>query len=295
MTAAELTRSRHLRAVAEGAARSVQEQLRAAFRGQMTVDHKRDARDVVTVHDKNAEKTISAYIFQHEPDSRILGEEGGAVGDGSVSWFVDPIDGTSNFVDGIAFWCVSVAAAVDGEVVGAAILDPMADDLFSADISGAWLNGRPLISVAAPTEAAATLITGYPNARQLAAHGGTALTDFAELVLAFRAVRRPGSAALTLAHVAAGWADAAAGFNINPWDISAAELIVNQAGGTYIPLAVGQLERPEHSYDHRGYVAVGGGASYPTLMSIARDIAARGSGQRAATEAPVKKTQPATV
>jgi len=282
MTDAALTQSRHLREVAEGAARSVQEQLRAAFRGAMTVDHKRDARDVVTVHDKNAEKTISAYIFEHEPDSRLLGEEGGAVGDGRVSWFVDPIDGTSNFIDGIAFWCVSVAAAVDGRVVAAAILDPMADDLFSADLGGAWLNGEPLRSVAAPGEAEATLITGYPNARQLAAHGGDALKDFAELVLAFRAVRRPGSAALTLAHVAAGWADAAAGFNVNPWDVSAAELIVTQAGGTYIPLAVGQQERPEHSYDHRGYVAVGGGGSYPTLMAIARDIAARGRGRDSA-------------
>ncbi|MDT0158144.1 inositol monophosphatase family protein [Microbacterium sp. ARD32] len=270
-----LVQSQRLRGIAEGAARSVQKQLRAAFRGEMSVDHKRDARDVVTVHDKQAEKTISAYIFEHEPDSRLLGEEGGAVGDGSVAWFVDPIDGTSNFVDGIAFWCVSVAAAVEGEVVAAAILDPMADDLFSADLGGAWLNGEVLRSVAAPTEAEATLITGYPNARQLSAHGGVALTDFAELVLAFRALRRPGSAALTLAHVAAGWADAAAGFNVNPWDISAAELIVTQAGGTYLPLAVGQRERPEHSYDHRGYVAIAGGGSYPTLMSIARDIAAR--------------------
>ncbi|WP_318247218.1 inositol monophosphatase family protein [Microbacterium commune] len=275
MTEEPHARSRRLREIAEGAARSVQEQLREAFRGRMTVDHKRDARDVVTVHDKNAEKAIAAYIFEHEPDSRLLGEEGGAVGDGSVSWFVDPIDGTSNFVDGIAFWCISIAAAVDGEVVAAVILDPMADDLFAADLDGAWLNGSAMRSNAAKAEAEATLITGYPNARQLSAHGGVALTDFAELVLAFRALRRPGSAALTLAHVAAGWADAAAGFSVNPWDVSAAELIVRQAGGTYVPLAVGQSERPAHSYEHRGYVAVGGGGSYPTLMAVARDIAAR--------------------
>jgi myo-inositol-1(or 4)-monophosphatase len=278
--------SRRLRAIAEGAARSVQAQLHAAFRGDMIVGHKRDARDVVTEHDKNAEKVISAYIFAHEPDSQILGEEGGAVGEGRVSWFVDPIDGTSNFIDGIAFWCVSVAAAVDGEVVAAAILDPIADDMFSADLAGAWLNGEVLRSTAAASEAEATLITGYPNARELAAHGGVALTDFAELVLAFRAVRRPGSAALTLAHVAAGWADAAAGFNVNPWDVSAAELIVRQAGGSYLPLAVGQPQRPAHSYDHRGYVAVGGGASYPTLLSIARDIAARRNGVAAAQSTP---------
>ncbi|UJP09937.1 inositol-phosphate phosphatase [Microbacterium sp. KUDC0406] len=277
-----LAESRHLRNVAEGAALSVRDQLRAAFRGTMTVDHKKDARDVVTEHDRHAERVISAYILEHEPDSQILGEEGGAVGEGRVSWFIDPIDGTSNFIDGIAFWCVSVAAAVDGRVIGAAILDPMADDMFSADLEGAWLNGEPLRSVGRASEAEATLITGYPNARQLVAHGGAALTDFAELVLAFRAVRRPGSAALTLSHVAAGWADAAAGFNVNPWDVSAAELIVNQAGGMYIPLAAGQSERPAHSYEHRGYVAIAGGGSYPTLMSIARDIAARGNARSAA-------------
>lgn len=279
MTAHAIAESQKLRAVAEGAARSVRDQLRAAFRGEMSVAHKRDARDVVTEHDKAAERTISDYIFAHEPDSRLLGEEGGAVGDGRVAWFVDPIDGTSNFVDGIAFWCVSVAAAVEGEVVAGAILDPMADDMFSADLTGAWLNGAPLRSRAAGTEVEATLITGYPNARQLASHGQAALDDFAELVAAFRAVRRPGSAALTLAHVAAGWADAAAGFNVNPWDVSAAELIVTQAGGTYLPLVVGEQPRPEHSYDHRGYVAVAGGGTYPTLTKVAGRIAERRPGE----------------
>src|SRR5699024_9150377 len=111
---------------------------------------------------------------------------------------------------------------------------------------------------------------------QLEAHGAPALGDFAQLVLAFRALRRPGSAALTLAHVAAGWADAAAGFNVNPWDICAADLIVRQAGGTYVPLAVGQSEKLEARYLHKGYVATAGDGTYPKLMAIARDIAARG-------------------
>lgn len=268
--------AQRLRGVAEGATRAVQEQLKAAFRTSMSIGHKRDARDVVTEHDKRAEATISAYIFEHVPDSRLLGEEGGSVGEGRVSWFVDPIDGTSNFVDGIAFWCISVAAAIDGEVVAGAILDPMADDLFSADLDGAWLNGETLRSVGAPTEAEATLITGYPNARQLEAQGAPALGDFAQLVLTFRALRRPGSAALTLSHVAAGWADAAAGFNVNPWDICAADLIVRQAGGTYVPLPVGQSEKLDARYLHKGYVATAGHATYPKLMVIARDIAARG-------------------
>lgn len=279
--------SGELRQIAIGAALSVEKQMRRGFRAEMTISHKKDRRDLVTEHDQAAEVVISDYIFSHAPDSRLVGEEGGKVGDGRIEWFVDPIDGTSNFADGLAFWCVSVAAAIDGEVVAAAILDPQASDLFSADLTGAWLKGRdgverPLRSVGAESEADATLITGYPSASDIEAEGEVALHDFGRLVSALRQVRRTGSAALSLMHVAAGWVDAASGFNVSPWDVSAAELIVRQAGGSYTPIPVDQdgLTGPAHYF--RGYVATAGGRTYPTVTAVARDISARRSPAAAA-------------
>lgn len=264
-----------LRNVAIGAARSVEKSLRESFRTPVNVDFKRDRRDVVTVHDRAAERDITQYIFDHVPDSQLLGEEGGTVGDGRVEWFVDPIDGTSNFADGIAFWCVSIAAVVDGQVVAAAILNPTSGDLFSADLTGAWLGDDPLQSTGAEIEADATLITGYPSARDLEADGNAALLDFAQLVTAFKQVRRPGSAALSLMHVAAGWADAAAGFAVNSWDVCAAQFIIAQAGGSYTPVPVGQpgLEGPAYLYS--GYVATAGSKHYPTIDAVAKRISER--------------------
>jgi myo-inositol-1(or 4)-monophosphatase len=271
-----LAHSQELLAVAIEAALAVDESLRAAFRSTMDVEFKRDPRDVVTVHDKQSERTISELILLRVPDSELLGEEGGSVGSGRVKWFVDPIDGTSNFAIGIAFWCVSIAAAIDGEIVAAVIYDPIARNLFAADLGGAFLNGEPLTSVGAPTEGEATVITGYPNARQLAAVGSDALEDLGVLIGTFKGVRRPGSAALSLAHVAAGWVDAAAGFSVNPWDVAAASLIVRQAGGQYIPFDVGGRASGDAPHLHAGYVAISGTASYPTLIEVAQRVSDRG-------------------
>lgn len=268
--AAELrAESRTLRAAAESAARSVGDGLRDAFRSGMEVAFKRDARDVVTVHDRETERAIAASLLAAVPDSELLGEEGGSVGSGRVKWYVDPIDGTSNFAIGFAFWCVSIAAAVDGRVVAGVVFDPISGELFAADLDGAELDGAPLHARGATTEAEATLITGYPNARQLSERT-MALDRFGRLVEAYRAVRRPGSAALSIAHVAAGRVDAAAGFSVNPWDVSAAGFILVQAGGHY--RAVGG--DPNVAWNLRpGYVATVDGLASPTLDRVADEVA----------------------
>lgn len=265
--------SRGLRTVAERAAQLMREPLLAAFRSIMDVDYKVDLHDVVTQHDKEAEVAIRAFILMEAPDSVVVGEEHGASGTGRVHWYVDPIDGTSNFARGIAFWCVSVGAAIDGEIVAGAVYDPVADLLFSADMSGAWLNGKPLRSRAIADERQATLITGYPVARDLRLDGrDQALANFGRLVETFSTLRRPGSGALSLCHVAAGWVDASAGFGSNPWDVAAAVLILRQAGGSYHPLTLGKVEADTPDFMCPGYVALGDGADYPTLMGVARGI-----------------------
>ncbi|MBD9375046.1 inositol monophosphatase family protein [Rhizobium sp. ARZ01] len=287
-----LARSRRLAEIAKGAAVAVRGALLDAFRSEMSVDYKVDLHDVVTVHDKRAEATIRAYILEQEPNSAIMGEEGGQVGDGDIQWYVDPIDGTANFARGLAFWCVSVAAVEGRTVLAGVVYDPVADMMFSADLEGAFLNGRPLVSRSVPEETRATLITGYPVARDFRLDGrDAALGNFAALTETFSTLRRPGSAALSIAHVAAGWADAAAGFGVNAWDVAAATLILKNAGGRYEPLTLGKVGDEAPDFMCPGYIATGKGANYPTLERVARLI----SNSRIASRAPAASKETASV
>lgn len=267
--------STRLMDIARTAALKVGPSLRAAFRSNMAVDYKADLHDIVTIYDKQSELAIRDHILSAEPDSTLLGEEGGSTGAGRVHWYVDPIDGTSNFARGLAFWCVSIGAVVDGEIVAGVVYDPIAEQLFSADLGGVWLNGQPMRSRATPEEAHATLITGYPVARDFRLDGkAAALSHFGDLAETFSTLRRPGSAALTLAHVAAGWCDAAVGFGVNPWDVTAAILILRNAGGSYRPLGLGKVADDAPAHLCPGYVAIGAGGDYPTLERVADAISA---------------------
>ncbi len=270
-----LERSKRLAEIARGAARQVREPLLKAFRSDMVVDYKRDLHDVVTIHDKRAEASIRDFIFAQEPNSAMLGEEGGQVGDGDIQWYVDPIDGTSNFARGLAFWCVSIAAVERGEVMAGVVYDPVAEMMFSADLEQAYLNGEVLSSQAVDDETRATLITGYPVSRDFRLDGReVALANLGEFVETFSTLRRPGSAALSIAHVAAGWADAATGFGVNSWDVAAATLILKNAGGRYEPLTLGKVPADAPDFMCPGYIATGAGGDYPTLQRVARTISA---------------------
>ena len=274
----------HIAATAEAACRLVGPALREAFRSQMQVDFKVDRHDPVTEHDRRAEATIRDFIFREVPDSTFMGEEGGSIGTGKVRWFVDPIDGTANFARGLAFWCVSVGAVIDDDVVAGAIYDPVADTMFTGSAAGAFLNGAPMTSRANPSEENAVLICGYPVSRDFRLDGqDLALRRFGALTETYATLRRPGSAALSIAHVAAGWADAAAGFGVNPWDVTAAIAILRQAGGSYTPYSLGKHPEAAADFLHPGYVALGAGADYPLLPRIAREI----SDGRIAAKAPM--------
>ncbi len=279
------TREQHtatqLRLVAETAARIAGEYLRGAFRGTMTVDYKRDRHDLVTEHDRASEDLIVEHLLNECPDWRIVGEEAGIRGgESSVTWYVDPIDGTSNFAQGLAFFCVALGVEIDGELAAGVVYDPIADRMFSADDTHAYLDGELLLTPAAQPHGAATMITGYPTAADLARDGSEALADFGELVTSFSSVRRTGSGALTLAHVAAGWTDAAFGGSVNPWDVAGAALVVRRAGGSYRPLWFGTEwfgadvdGRPDHLAP--GFVAAGPHADYPALDAFVERVASR--------------------
>ncbi|NUT39511.1 MAG: inositol monophosphatase [Thermoactinospora sp.] len=227
--------------IAVEAARTAGERLRAAFRTRPAVETKRDFHDPVTEHDLAAEETIRAVIAKRAPDSAIVGEEGGGAAGEGVTWFVDPIDGTANFAAGVAFWCVSIGVAVGGDLVAGVVYDPVRDDLFAASEEGAWCNGAPLRSRGATRDREAMLLTSYPTPRDFDEHGDEALRRYGRLLTSFSALRRPGSAALKLAHVAAGWSDACFGRGASPWDVAAGAVLVRQAGGLYLgdPFRVG--------------------------------------------------------
>ncbi len=269
----DITQSQRLADVACRAAQLMREPLLAAFRSTIEVDYKRDLHDVVTQYDRQSEAAIREFILAEVPDSVVVGEEAGTSGTGRIRWYVDPIDGTSNFARGLAFWCVSVGAVIDDEIVAGAIYDPVANLLFRGDLSGAYLNDEKLRSRAIADEKQATLITGYPVGRDFRRDGReAALANFADLVENFSTLRRPGSAALALAHIAAGWMDAAMGTGVNAWDVTAGILILRQAGGRYVPLGLGKAAKGTPDFLCPGYVATGAGANYPTLQRIARDI-----------------------
>jgi len=230
--------ARELVQIAEGAARSVGPQLRAAFQEVGPVSTKRDFHDVVTDHDRRAEETIRAFLQREAPDSRVCGEELGVDGEADLVWYVDPIDGTNNFISGIPFFCVSIGAVWKSQLAAGVIYDPLRPELFAASAGGAFCNGVPLAPRGASTDREAMLLTSYPTHRrwEYAPDERSDVERFAEMVTSFRTVRRLGSAALALAYVAAGRAEVVFHDSISPWDVAAGILLIRCAGGVYIPL-----------------------------------------------------------
>lgn len=225
--------------VAAEAARDVGDLLRSGFALAGPVETKRDLHDLVTAYDRAAEDRIAAYLTSRVPDSSVLGEERGTRGAGRVSWHVDPIDGTNNFASQIPFFCVSIAAEVDGRLVAGVIYDPVRGELFAASETGATCNGVPIAARGATRESEAMVVTDFPAALP-SGFGPGGMSDlelFAELVRRCGTVRRLGSGALALAYVAAGRADVTFATTANPWDVAAGLLLVRAAGGVYRALS----------------------------------------------------------
>ena len=196
-----------------------------------SVSEKR-TNDFVTRADKESEEVIVSRIRDRFPDDGFLGEEGGRRGAGGESrtWIVDPLDGTSNFIAGFPFWCVSVAAREGKEIVAGAVWDPLRGELYSAERgSGAFRNGERLSVTGRETLDGAFLATGFPFRSK--DRIDLYLSIFRELFLHARAIRRAGSAALDLANVAAGVFDGFFEFKLSSWDVAAGALLIEEAGG----------------------------------------------------------------
>jgi myo-inositol-1(or 4)-monophosphatase len=187
--------------------------------------------DLVTEVDRACELAILDTLRTRFPDHDIVSEETDLGRSGSRHvWFVDPLDGTTNFAHSYPVFCASVALAIDGEIVVGAVFDPLRDELFTAERgAGAHLNGRRLRVSEAGELIESLLITGFPY--DLHQKLAERLRLFNKMMGLARAVRRSGSAALDLCYVAASRADGFWEEILKPWDMHAGRLMVTEAGG----------------------------------------------------------------
>ena len=196
----------------------------------LVVEHK-GAIDLVTEVDRHCEKAILEVLRGRFPDHDVVTEESHIERTGSpFVWFVDPLDGTTNFAHGYPFFCASVALTRDGEVVAGAVYDCVKEELFSAERGGgAYLNGRRLKVTARAELLTALLVTGFPY--DLREDLENKLRLFTRFMGEARAIRRDGAAALDLSYVAAGRVDGFWEELLQPWDLMAGRLMVEEAGG----------------------------------------------------------------
>jgi myo-inositol-1(or 4)-monophosphatase len=195
---------------------------------------KKGAIDLVTEIDLQIEREFRATIAARFPDHVVLGEEFGSSGDREGTprfcWVFDPVDGTTNYAHGLPIFCSSLALEIDGEIAVGAVYDPTRRELFTAERGrGAWLNGAPLKVSAANELIDSLLVTGFHYGIHRDPEELVSL--FREFITRARAVRRLGSAALDLCYVAAGRFDGYWESKIQPWDVAAGALIVEEAGG----------------------------------------------------------------
>jgi myo-inositol-1(or 4)-monophosphatase len=219
----------HLEQVAAEAARAAAELATAAYGRPHTVGQKSSPTDVVTQTDLRAEDLIRRRLRDATPAAGILGEEGETTEPGArLQWVIDPLDGTVNFLYGIPVFAVSVAAALDGEVVAGAVIDVLRGEVFSAHLGGgARLDGTPMTASACAELAGALVTTGFSyQAEKRNLQGAVAH----QVVARARDLRCVGSAALELCWVACARVDAYFQRDTEIWDRAAGALIAAEAG-----------------------------------------------------------------
>ena len=189
------------------------------------------AFDLVTEADRASERLIVEGLQKAFPSHAIVAEEGGGQeGSSEYRWYVDPLDGTTNFAHGFPAFCVTMALERAGDLITAVTFDPLRNELFTAERgSGAFLNqNRIHVSKAARIEDS-LVATGFPSRKR---HENVNVHFYYQLAMLSHGVRRAGSAALDLAYTACGRLDAFWEFSLQPWDMAAGLLLIREAGGT---------------------------------------------------------------
>lgn len=207
--------------------------LKEGFGTAFKISSKEGRNNLVTEYDNLSEKMIIEHIKNEFPNHSFLAEESGKSGNektGRVRWVIDPLDGTVNYAHTIPVFSVSIAAELDGELLAGVIYHPMLDELFAATRGGgAYLNGHRLKVSENGELDASFLVTGFPyNVNE---NPCNCIDHFVNIIQRGIPVRRLGSAALDLAYVAAGKFDGFWEIDLNPWDVAAGALLVQEAGG----------------------------------------------------------------
>lgn len=225
--------------IAVSIAREAGALLRDFYHRGVSAEYKGDV-DIVTEADRASEKLIVSRLHQHLPTHGVYGEEGTRTAlDAEYRWYIDPLDGTTNFAHGFPVFAVvmgcerrtpSLKPEEDGEMVAGVIYDPLRDEMFTAARGqGAFLNGRPIHVSRAKLLQESLIATGFPSQKR---HASPNVHFYQEFTLRSHGVRRAGAAAIDLAYVACGRLEGYWEFQLNPWDTSAGYLLVEEAGGT---------------------------------------------------------------
>ena len=186
--------------------------------------------DLVTEADRTSERLVVERLRSHFPAHGIVAEEGGGHESASeFRWYVDPLDGTTNFAHTFPMFNVTLGLERAGEMIAGVVYDPIKGEMFSAERgSGAWLNSRRIHVSQARRLEDSLASTGFPSKKR---HQNVNIHFYHQMAMASHGVRRTGSAAIDLAYVAAGRLDAFWEFGLNPWDMAAGVLLVSEAGG----------------------------------------------------------------
>ena len=249
------------------------------FHQGLTIEYKGDA-DLVTAADRAAETLIRERISKQFPSHDVLGEEQGLNDQrGDYRWYVDPLDGTTNFAHGYPVFAVSMAlehqalasrsSGQQGRRIAGVIYDPTRDELFTAEQGrGAHLNGKPIHVSKAAQLKESLVATGFPSHKR---HKNPNIYFYHQITLRTHGVRRAGSAALDLCNVACGRFDGFWEFNLNPWDTAAGVLIVEEAGGK-----VSRFDGSPFELDSRETLATNGLVHEALLHEFQEIFAGRG-------------------
>jgi myo-inositol-1(or 4)-monophosphatase len=221
--------------------------------------------DLVTEADRASERLVIDRLRSHFPTHSIVAEEGGAhQGSSEYCWYVDPLDGTTNFAHGFPMYNVTMGLERAGELIAGVIFDPMRNEMFCAERSaGAYLNYRRIhVSKVARLEDS-LVATGFPSLKR---HLNINVHFYYQLAMITHGVRRAGSAALDLAYVASGRLDGFWEFGLNPWDMAAGLLLITEAGGKCSDMYGGPVKL-------RGpHVVANNGTIHESMLAVFADV-----------------------